>query len=304
MQLDIEEVILIKELDECFDKHAPWVDRGLYMSSTKDYKVLGVGPHAARAGVHGTRARIANKIQDLRRTIRGYQHPLYTLDFEENGIVVIEDFFGRDVAEDVLWEIKNIPMSVSKQNYNLLRNLKTRVMSEIFKCAEMKSIVLDCMAYEDSGEAAAQYENNLFVQKIRNCKEDNDVQKWLHMDTFFPCVKWWYFPHDVKEDEGPFAYAPGSHKFTPAKEAFINQQSIDIEEKKSHNRTYGHDEGSLRILENELEAMGHKVKKYPVKADTLVIANVHGFHRRSEVVKDADRFAIHGSIRFVQPFRV
>ena len=43
--------------------------------------------------------------------------------------------------------------------------------------------------------------------------------------------------------------------------------------------------------------MGYKAKQIIGSANTLLIANVGGFHRRSDHKKDVARFAIHGSIR-------
>ena len=39
-----------------------------------------------------------------------------------------------------------------------------------------------------------------------------------------------------------------------------------------------------------------------VAGDTLVVANVFGFHRRAEAHVPSERLAIHGSIRYDSPF--
>jgi hypothetical protein len=63
-----------------------------------------------------------------------------------------------------------------------------------------------------------------------------------------------------------------------------------------------HMEGSYRASEEELIAMNFKLEPITVKANTLVIANVAGFHSRGEVETEYTRNAIHGSIRIDKPF--
>ena len=44
------------------------------------------------------------------------------------------------------------------------------------------------------------------------------------------------------------------------------------------------------------------MKPVPVDGNTLVIANVSGFHRRGDTANTYIRDAIHGSIRLSNPF--
>ena len=50
--------------------------------------------------------------------------------------------------------------------------------------------------------------------------------------------------------------------------------------------------------------MGLEAKPIEVKANTLVVGNVGGFHGRGHTKKDFTRNAVHGSIRFTEPFNV
>ena len=50
--------------------------------------------------------------------------------------------------------------------------------------------------------------------------------------------------------------------------------------------------------------MQFELEPVPVKANTLVIANVSGFHSRGEVTTEYVRNAIHGSIRIDNPFQI
>ena len=64
------------------------------------------------------------------------------------------------------------------------------------------------------------------------------------------------------------------------------------------NQSISNDSGRFfRITRHDLLRMGYKAKQIIAPANTLLIANVGGFHRRSDHKKDVARFAIHGSIR-------
>ncbi|MEK9571731.1 MAG: hypothetical protein VW124_22120, partial [Paracoccaceae bacterium] len=46
-----------------------------------------------------------------------------------------------------------------------------------------------------------------------------------------------------------------------------------------------------------------EIKQIPVKAGTLLIANVFGMHSRGQSQINVSRRAIHGSIRFMPPYK-
>ena len=62
------------------------------------------------------------------------------------------------------------------------------------------------------------------LSHVRNAKPDPQTD--LHIDTFHPTVKAFYFLTDVAEDEGPFVYVPGSHRLTPKRLQWEYEQSI------------------------------------------------------------------------------
>ncbi len=116
-----------------------------------------------------------------------------------------------------------------------------------------------------------------------------DPQTNLHADTFHATVKAWLFLTDVAEDEGPFAYVPGSHRDTPAR--------LEWEKAMSQRVTSGGDRlssrGSFRIKADELPALGlPPVRLFGVPANTLVVADTHGFHARGPSLRPSIRVEI------------
>ncbi|WP_076072679.1 phytanoyl-CoA dioxygenase family protein [Sphingomonas montana] len=130
-----------------------------------------------------------------------------------------------------------------------------------------------------------------YIQTILSQVNDAepDPQTNLHADTFHATVKAWLFLTDVAEDEGPFAYVPGSHRDTPERLAWEQAMSLGV--------TSGPDRlssrGSFRIRADELPALGlPPVRLFGVPANTLVVADTHGFHARGPSIRPAIRVEI------------
>jgi hypothetical protein len=134
------------------------------------------------------------------------------------------------------------------------------------------------------------------LQCIRHGAEP-DPQKDLHADTFHPTMKAWLFLSDADERNGPFTFVPGSQRPTAARLAWERHQSLCGG---GGNRYAAR--GSLRIAEAELAGIGLPPPiALKAKANTLVIANTHGFHRRGDAPPGSSRLEIYASSR-TNPF--
>lgn len=272
----------------------------IFRSSTKSAdKLQGFVPD-----MHIDRAEKAHEAQLQRREKHGHKTE-YSKQFDEEGIVVIPNFMSD--LTGFVEEIEKFPIAENKNEHNLLfdktgcRTLYFRWHSDI---ARLYDIVMDCHALST---LEPQFIQNTFIQRLQNSPDDNDVQKVMHMDTFFPTVKFWFFPQDVTIDDGPFCYVPKSNILTDKRKDWMRKQWEDIIDGKiDPRRTYGHAEGSLRIFDEELIEMGFdpEATAHPVRANTLVIANTFGFHARGQVSNTVIRQGIHGSIRLSKPFDV
>lgn len=131
----------------------------------------------------------------------------------------------------------------------------------------------------------------IYLTRQMVADNSNDPQLQIHRDTFFSCIKLWYFTEDVAPRDGPFRYCPGSHRMTEARLKWEQEQSIRAAKT---NAT-----GSFRISSAEVEALGcEPVQSYPVSANTLVMADVRGFHARAAASRaGAERLSIYGNIR-------
>jgi hypothetical protein len=121
--------------------------------------------------------------------------------------------------------------------------------------------------------------------------ETPDLQKDLHRDTFFRALKFWLFLRPVERDDGPFEYVPGSHRLDPvrlrweqstADAALLHRRQPDVS-------------GSFRIRDEALASLGlPKPVAVTCPANTLVLADVFGFHRRGAAVPGRQRLALYG----------
>lgn len=120
---------------------------------------------------------------------------------------------------------------------------------------------------------------------------NHDIQKDLHRDSFFRKMKYWYFLEPVTADDGPFIYAPGSHRLTSERLRWERAQP----EKQGMPGLLV--DGAYRISEAELAELGYAPRAFEVAANTLVIADMFGFHRRGDACPGSRRLAIYGQKR-------
>lgn len=116
-----------------------------------------------------------------------------------------------------------------------------------------------------------------------------DPQCALHADTFHPTVKAWLFLTDVAEDEGPFTYVPGSHRATATRLGWEKRTSLRAAASPDKMTR----RGSFRIAASELGELDlPEPVALAVPANTLVVADTHGFHARGPSLRPSQRVEI------------
>jgi hypothetical protein len=122
-------------------------------------------------------------------------------------------------------------------------------------------------------------------------EEVHDIQKDLHSDTFHFTIKLWYYVEDVRPEDGPLVYVRGSNHSTARRLAWEYRRSVAA--------ASGPDKGgSFRVSEEELQDLGYPPPTvFAVPANTLIIADTNGFHRRGDAELGAERFGVYGGMR-------
>ena len=120
----------------------------------------------------------------------------------------------------------------------------------------------------------------------------HDDQKDFHRDTFHFTIKFWYFLEDAGPETGPFIYVKGSNRADQKRLKWEYQRSLQA------SRGIRSEGGAFRATEQELKDLGlPQPTVMTAKANTLVIADTHGFHRRGDAVEGAERLSIYGGMR-------
>ncbi|MFM6832763.1 MAG: phytanoyl-CoA dioxygenase family protein [Novosphingobium sp.] len=127
-----------------------------------------------------------------------------------------------------------------------------------------------------------------YVQTIVSHVDGNDPdpQEVLHADSFHSSLKSWLFLNPVADDEGPFSYVRGSHRFTPQRLAWERRRSLA--DPRAIDRLSAR--GSPRVGPEDLRAMDlPDAEALGVPANTLVVADTVGFHARGASVRSGER---------------
>jgi len=246
---------------------------------------------ANRMGLHVARIVIAHTIMRLRMLMlsRGISKA-HKKSYFSNGFILIPDF-------------------LSTADYAELKRQIESADAEVRECTQGDTLTHRIMLDEQSLQNLPQAEQFLqnpklkkllkfasgvngqpvsYIQTIKNqfVEGPQDPQKNLHSDTFHPTMKSWYFIDDVDERNGPFTYVPGSQQLTMARLRWEYRRSIEIS---TDGDPYSGN-GSLRLSENDAKEMGlAPAKGFKVTANTLVVANTHGFHCRGHASERSTR---------------
>ena len=271
-------------------------------SSFRDNPILG-SPALNRRGLHVARVRLAERIADARRRrMTRLAGPEHRDAFAENGFVVVENALPDEVFARLRAEVveNRFPAREMKQGATVTRFI-TVSPATLRGLPALRGFVTGPLFQGLMRYVAAADHDPLFnIHTVLTQAPGGrvDPQTRFHSDTFHATAKGWLFLNDVETEDGPFTYVPGSHRMTPARLEWEREQSIDA----AQNPNGHHALGSFRTTRDEIRAMGYPDPvAFPVRANTFVVADTHGFHARGPAKRAAARLAIYGSLR-ANPF--
>ncbi|TVQ57699.1 MAG: phytanoyl-CoA dioxygenase [Rhodobacteraceae bacterium] len=263
-----------------------------------DNRVIG-SPALNRRGLHVGRVALAERMADRRRRRLGrFADPADREAFARDGFVVRRDALPPDLFAALREEIET-------------RTFEAREMRQgaaVTRFVDLPPAVLarnPALAATARGPlfqgllryvAATDADPILYLHTVITHPDRGapDPQTAFHSDTFHPTAKGWLFLRDVEEADGPFTYVPGSHRLTAGRRAWEQAQSETAAT--APNRL--HARGSFRATAEEIAAMGFgEPVSFAVPANTLVVADTHGFHARGPSLRPSVRVALYGSLR-------
>jgi hypothetical protein len=250
-------------------------------------------------GLHARRVKLAHDLAEARR--RRLARLVSDADraaFDRDGFVLRRDFLPAEHFARLLAELRNHRGAVREQ---IQGNAATRRMA-LDPATLARLPALAALLRRPDWRGLLRYAGSynaeplFYVQTILSHARlgPDDPQCDLHADTFHPAVKAWLFLTDVPADEGPFTYVAGSHRLTPARLEWEHRRSLGMatEPNRLSRR------GSLRVRPDELPGLGlPPPTAFVVPANTLVVADMFGFHARGPSARPTRRVEIWASDR-------
>jgi len=235
-----------------------------------------------RRGLHVRRLLLAHRLAAMRRAmLAGRVGADDRAALERDGFLIKPDFLPPDLFRALLAEVKahRGPGRETIQGDTVTRRIALdpkalSVLPAVRKVIELPAFQ-GITRYVNSFDVEPMFYLQTILTHVR--KGPPDPQLKLHSDAFQPSVKAWLFLTDVEERRAPFMYVPGSHKPTGARLAWEKAMSIAVsgEGERLSRR------GSFRIDPAELPALDlPPPMAVAVKANTLVVADMYGFHAR------------------------
>lgn len=261
--------------------------------SFRDNPIIG-SPWLNRRGLHVARRVIADRLGAFRRRqLKGLISEADRRDFERDGFLVKPGFLDEATFRALHDEIVNLKADAREA---VIGDLLTRLIPlDSITLRELPTArkVLADKRYLGILDYIGSFRRrpHLYIQTVfsRVCEAPPDVQSFYHSDTFHPTVKAWLFLDDVAADGVPFTYVPGSHR--------LNRRRLAWERKTSIGAWNAGDrltaEGSFRFSERDIAHLGYgEPRPLPVAANTLVVADTSGIHRRGVSAGQARRVSI------------
>ena len=249
--------------------------------SFMDNPVIG-SPVLNRRGLHTGRMSLAHRLAWSRRHRLAHLMPeADRLAFDRDGFLVKRDFLPPAQFATLRQQVETYRGGMREMVQGNAVTRRTALDRATLRQLPAVADLLAMPQWRGPIRYAGSYDAEPinYVQTILSHAKDgpDDPQCILHADTFHPTVKAWLFLTDVAEDEGPFTYVAGSHRFTPERQAWERAMSLGMAEQTDRLTR----RGSFRVQPHELGALGlPQATKFAVPANTLVVADTHGFHAR------------------------
>ena len=234
-----------------------------------------------RRGFAVWRGRLACRLTEARR--RRLERLIPAADrtaFARDGYVVKRDFLPSGSFAALAAEVRELAATAGEFKEGDAITRRIPLTAENLKALPACKTLLGLPEWRGLTRYVSSFDTEpmVFIQTIFTQAGDGppDPQTSMHIDTFHPTMKAWLFLHDVAEEDGPLCYAPGSHIRTPRREVWERKMSVARSDPTVPRRG-----GSFRITKPELEQLkAARPTRFAVPANTLVVADTHGFHAR------------------------
>jgi hypothetical protein len=252
------------------------------------------------AGAQVARTVMARALYTARPKRRSSQtlHPQFqTLD--RDGVVIIEDFLDGPVFDLIVAQATAVIQSGDPNiqekthgptRYHFARYKDFRSQLDALESFYGDPRLVSLLEYAERRKLNMDATHR-GVERVTQGAETTlgDPETDLHSDIFYNTFKAWLYLTDVRPEDAPLVFVRRSHhlSFEQLKQIYLHSRDPK--------------QSSRRIVERELHRLGLKEDTFTCKKNTLVVANVCGYHRRCIGKPGGQRMALHCSVRS-QPF--
>ncbi len=255
-------------------------------------------------GLHIFRILIANLCFNIRSKKLFFKLTKEQKLLRTDGVIVIHNFLPQNEFEGLQKEFDNqkdyegnekiikngdstwVRRKFSKRHYEKMpytkKFLTNQKLLDFLNTAESRQLSIPAVWFD-----TVSYEKR--VSGIQNSSE----VETFHSDISFPSHKVFFLTHDVKSEDGPLTFCPGSNKFS--------LRRLWLEYKKSNEKNRTEKDSFYTINKKEESFLKLKIVKGIVPENTIIIMNGNTFHKRGSAISGAKRSMIFTQFR-LNPF--
>lgn len=240
-------------------------------------------------------------------------------ELETNGVLAVPNFFSpEDYAvvkaeyDRLTPEFKVDPSEIMLPHVNRM-NFKDPRISEVVKGLFLKNPMVNAIElgflnrpYNLPLDAATSF-TRIHVTQEELDKPQNGGTNNLHFDTPTRLLKCFYYPSDTNAENAAFYYCLGSNRRNSLKRLLFEYK---LSVRYALNRWNPNTKGEYRAGEPWVKITPEEVKRYhleetvlEVKGNTMLFADISGFHRRGEFKKPGVRETIEINFRSIETLR-
>ena len=268
------------------------------LSGEKGFKTPIIGSERLnRRGLHVWRMKATHAITARRRgRLAKFLSADERADFDRNGFLIKHNVLTSGEHAALIAELRSVTAPAREMTEGLAVTRRIAVTPELLHRTPVLRRFLDNPDWRRLTRYVGGFdiEPLVCIQTIfgaAGVTAPSDPQTQLHMDTFHPTMKAWYFLEEVEADKGPFTYVPGSHRLTRRRMAWHKRKSVIA--------ATGSDKGgSFRVPDGDLNRLRLPPRQvFAVPGNTLVVGDTFGLHARGQSLRPSVRVEIYASMR-------
>jgi hypothetical protein len=236
---------------------------------------------------------------------------------EADGVVVIPNFLSSDAvaavrrelaAIDAAGQYKTIPFGENFAANETLLTDSPECFPALMRSFRDNAFLLNLASAVSRRKMT--YSPHVSVFKVFKAEPtkphtDLDYNQYVHADRHYSFIKAFYYVDDVDAETAPYSYARRSHKVTLARLKYEYAYSIAFAKIRSngYSRTPSQLTINQRLREladTYLAEIGCHVEPIVAKANTLIVSNNIGFHRRGPMLGVKPRTTLNIDFKYLE----